>query len=489
MRGTRGAGVVAVAVLVAVPGGAMARTAYRQQPYVRAIARVARGPESAMLTPAGTLLTAAQGLAVDAQLPGGGPVMSRDTLAMVGFPSRRSQTAELLLYSKPSAGGWSAAKPGVASLGVGLDSTSLAAGNGFAAVSADAGGVTASLSGGCSQIAVFAAGASGFSGSLAPSACLADPAADVRVDAAGSDAVVTPGISYSSLEVFPEPAGGWAGTVGPAAQLQTSDGAYFHSVVMSGTTVAAVGTSAGRKPAVYVFTEPASGWSGVIHETARIPLDVVSLQLSGQTIVAYGAGKPNAANGYVERAPVWVLRRPAGGWAATRPPHPSGYIVATDDDEDAGLEPGAFAGGTVVFSNVTDCDQSQYAPCLSTVHALDGLGSPSDATAQLPIGASLSLRDSDGTPIASDGSTLALGADGIDLYTIAHPAPARVTRTSLTGLAGPHPRLELSVVNETRSSPLTSLRILLPAQLGGHGRARTIAFRPARRSATVILRG
>ena len=181
---------------------------------------------------------------------------------------------------------------------------------------------------------------------------------------------------------------------------------------MSGTTVAAVGTSAGRKPAVYVFTEPASGWSGVIQETARIPLAVVGLQLSGRTIVAYGAGTRNAGDGYVERAPVRVLRRPAGGWAAARPPHPSGYVVATDDDEDVGLEPGTLAGGTVALSNVTNCDQSQHAPCLSTVYALDGLGSAPDATAQLPIGASLSLRDSDGTPIVGDGSTLALGADG-----------------------------------------------------------------------------
>lgn len=78
---------------------------------------------------------------------------------------------------------------------------------------------------------------------------------------------------------------------------------------------------------------------------------------------------------------------------------------------------------------------------------------------------------------------------GIDLYKVAHPAPARVTRTSLTRLAGPHPTLRLSVADETRSSPLASLRILLPAHLSGRGRVRTIAFGPTRRSGTVTLRG
>jgi hypothetical protein len=489
MRGTSGAAAVASVMLVAVPGGALARTAHRQEPIVRATAQVARGPESTTLTRAGTLLTAAQGSAVDAQIPGGGPAMSRDTLAVVAFPSRRSEAAELLLYSKPNTGAWSTAKPRVAPLGAGLDSTFLAAGDGFAAINAYADSMAAPLPGGCSQIAVFAGGASGFSGMLSPSACLTDPLVSVRTQAAGSNAVVATGAAYSSLDVFAEPAGGWAGTLTPAAQLQTSDGADLNSVAMSGTTVAAVGTSAGRKPAVYVFTEPASGWSGVIQETARIPLAVVGLQLSGRTIVAYGAGTPNAAEGYVERAPVWVLRRPAGGWAAARPPHPSGYVVVTDDGEDVGLEPGTLAGNTVALSNVTNCDQSQYAPCLSTVYALDGLGSASDATAQLPIGPSLSLRNSDGTPIVGDGSTLAVGADGIDFYTVAHPTPATVRRTSLTRLAGPHPTLRLSVLDETRSSPLAALRILLPAQLGGRGRARTIAFRPTRRSATVTLRG
>ena len=142
---------------------------------MRATAQVARGPESTTLTPAGTLLTAAQGSAVDAQIPGGGPVMSCDTLAVVAFPSRRSGATELLLYRRPNAGGWSAAKPGVAPLGAGLDSTYLAAGDGFAVINAYADGMAASFPGGCSQIAVFAGGASGFSNTLSPSACLTDP--------------------------------------------------------------------------------------------------------------------------------------------------------------------------------------------------------------------------------------------------------------------------------------------------------------------------
>jgi hypothetical protein len=476
--------VMACAALGAVPGVAAAK---RRVSVVRGMGvRVSRGPWSATLKPAGRLpddrRMSPGGLVNDARLFGGGPVIGGDTLAMIGFASFKTQAAELLLYTK-AAGGWSAAKaPAV--YPVARDSSfSIAVSRGLVAVNVDPDGSTPT-SGACST-PVFAAGPGGFTGTLTPVACLPPNSAPV---AAGSNAIVarSPG---SAPEVFAEPAGGWSGTVAPAAQLQASDGAGLGSVSMSQTTIAAAGTNA-----VYLFTEPHGGWSGVIHETARIAVPGVrSVTLSGKTLVAVGEENVIDSFNLVARAPVFMLHEQAAGWQAVRSPQPRAFVQTApgQDATDYGLSPASELGATTAFTNIRTCSDEGNPPCPATIWAINGLTSTVDAPPQLPVNASSQeIPDADGTPIASDGSTLALGADGVRLYTIAHAAPARVTRATLTGLTGatPHPALGLSVAAGKGAPALTSLRVLVARGLGGSGRPRTIAFTPSKRTATVKLR-
>jgi hypothetical protein len=335
---------------------------------------------------------------------------------------------------------------------------------------------------------VFTAGPAGFSGRLTPAACLADNSAPV---AAGANTIVT-AAGLATLEVFAEPSAGWSGTVAPAAQLQTSDGVNLSSVSMSGTTIAAVGQGEGVK-AVYIFTEPAGGWSGVIHETARItfPDFLRAATLSGTTLVALGAGDLIDPHENVVRTPVFVLRRPAAGWQTLSASQARAFVqTGPGQDPDFGLDPASLLGRTTAFTNSMVCGEVGAPPCVTTIWAVNGLTSAVAAPKQLPVSPSSGEIDADGTPLASDGTTLALGADGVRLSTIAHTTPARVSDATLTGLTGPKPRpaLRLTVIAGKGAAALASVRVLVPAQLGGADHAQTIAIKPSKRTATVTLR-
>ena len=401
------------------------------------------------------------------------------------------------MYAKP-AGGWSAA-------------TSAAAGFyqppanydfGSPAISRDLIAVgEGNQIDGTSDVVVFTPGPAGFTGASAPAAHLEAP--DSNPIAVSSSTVLTGfgGIfgSESALQVFTEPAGGWSGTVAPAAQLQASDGAPLGYASMSGNTVAAVGiqsVNTNNRTAVYIFTEPAGGWSGVIHETARIPLaDIESLTLSGHTLVAIGGGETKALD-VVARAPVFVLRRPPGGWGALKPPQPSAFVREQDYPVNsiAGLGPVSVTGGTVVLTGTgSGCAGTDgNGICPARIWAIGGLSSSTTAAKALPVAASAQLPNTFGYPIAVDGSTLALSDErGVQLYTITRATPARlVRRATLTGLTGaqPSPVLRLSVAAGNGSAALKSLRMLVPASLGGSGTPRTIKLSKPSRAVTVTLR-
>jgi hypothetical protein len=83
--------------------------------------------------------------------------------------------------------------------------------------------------------------------------------------------------SQGAVYVFTQQSGGWSDET-QAAKLTASDGAVDdnlgHSVAISGSTVVAGAPGPvlnGSQPgAVYVFNQPAGGWSGPQHETAKL---------------------------------------------------------------------------------------------------------------------------------------------------------------------------------------------------------------------------
>jgi len=135
---------------------------------------------------------------------------------------------------------------------------------------------------------VFEEPAGGWSGSMTQSAELTAPAGAGNAELGGSVAAsggtvavgapalnVGSNVDQGAVFVYSEPASGWSGVLSPAAELTASDGTSddsFGTVAASGSTIAVAGSS--RTPGslnhVYLFTQPASGWSGHLTESSEL---------------------------------------------------------------------------------------------------------------------------------------------------------------------------------------------------------------------------
>jgi len=475
-------------LIVGMACGLLAAVAVSAQARTRGLhvgVRLTQGPWSATLTPAGRLPNdpsnaGARGLQNDGGSLDSGPVIGGDTLATIGIASSRSQAPVLLLYTKGSAGWSHAGSPASYRFPGAPDRFSMAAADGLVAVLGldDNGSPTIP---GCTT-PVFVAGSRGFSGRLTPAACLAGGVSPV---AATSHMVVATSDSSPGLQIFTEPVGGWSGTVAPSATLQPSDGDDLGDVTVAGSTIAALGQDDYQ---VHLFSEPAGGWSGLVADSAQIQVSggASVATLSGRTLTVWGADQfdppqPGAPLG------VFRIREPAGGWRSATVSRPRAYVQPGPNDDTP--QQGVVLNGMTAVTNLVSCGD-QGGTCTSKIWAINGLGAGAATAPQLPVGQSVFAPRADGTPVTSDGTTLALGDTGIQLYTVAHTPPAHVVRASLTGLAagGGRPVLRLSVAAGRRSTAIASARVLVPAQLGGDGVARVIKLRRATRTATITLR-
>jgi hypothetical protein len=165
---------------------------------------------------------------------------------------------------------------------------------------------------------VFDQPAGGWSGALHESGMLASPDGVQgfgQVVVASGPVVVVPAAGI--LYVYVEPAGGWVGVIKPVAKL-TAPGEGLGNgnqdgvaISPSGRTIVATASPSIRS--LYVFTEPAGGWSGTVTDTAKLTgsdrPDLFNVAMSGRTIVAVG----NDPSGLIASA--YVFTEPAGGWA------------------------------------------------------------------------------------------------------------------------------------------------------------------------------
>jgi hypothetical protein len=136
------------------------------------------------------------------------------------------------------------------------------------------------------------------------------------------------GNSYQgAVYVFTEPSGGWS-TATQTAELTASDGAggdeLGWNVAVSGDTIVAgaiqrqIGTQAGQG-AVYVFTEPANGWTNATETAELTASDGAANDNLGWSVAVNGptitAGAPSHAVGDNDtQGAVYVFTKPAGGW-------------------------------------------------------------------------------------------------------------------------------------------------------------------------------
>jgi hypothetical protein len=124
-----------------------------------------------------------------------------------------------------------------------------------------------------------------------------------------------------SAYIFVEPSGGWADMT-QTAELTPSDGTLYDdfgfSVSVSGETVIVGGGQCGGgcPGTAYIFAEPPNGWSDMTETAQLTPADHgvdafgISVSINGPTAVVGGSN-----SGYEGAGAVYVFVEPAGGWS------------------------------------------------------------------------------------------------------------------------------------------------------------------------------
>lgn len=123
--------------------------------------------------------------------------------------------------------------------------------------------------------------------------------------------------------VFVRPSGGWSGSLTQTAELTATDSGLLSymgcSVAVSGNTIVAGSYGQNNfQGSVYVFVQPAGGWT-TMTQTAELTASNgkasdffgFSASISGNAVVA---GAPSAANTY---GAAYIYVEPANGWATT----------------------------------------------------------------------------------------------------------------------------------------------------------------------------
>jgi hypothetical protein len=169
------------------------------------------------------------------------------------------------------------------------------------------------------------------------------------------------GASY----VFTRPAAGWSGVRHESAELTATDGAAEDQLggfatAISGRTVVAssgfheVGTNAQQGEA-YVFTEPASGWSGARHESARLLasdgtagdyLGLGPIVISGDIVAT--ASPYHVVNGVHDAGTVYLYQKPSRGWSGTRLESAERVATGPQSGDSLGYGDLAISGTTLI---------------------------------------------------------------------------------------------------------------------------------------------
>src|SRR5579884_3212339 len=296
-------------------------------------------------------------------------------------------------------------------------------------------------------------------------------------------------VGQGAVYVFSEPASGWANGT-QTAELTASDGAAYDqlgwSVGVSGSTVVAganehwVGGN-GYQGAVYVFSEPASGWADST-ETAELTASDggasdglgISVAVSGSTIVA-GAGG-HQVGGNTQQGAAYVFSEPAGGWANSTE---TAELTAADGASGDLLEFVGLSGSTVVagapYHQVGSNSQQgaayefDYPPSAPTTTTTALSSSPNPATVgqQVSYTATVSPAPDGGTVAFSDGGGTIFGCGSVAVNTTTGEATCPVTYST----AGSH-SITASYSGDghySRSSSSTVTQVINQSGTGGGG--------------------
>ena len=335
----------------------------------------------------------------------------------------------------------------------------------------------------------------------------------------GTGSAVGEFASGTGLYVFIKPPGGWSGTLHESAKLTVADSSAggLGPVGISGDTIVAgspstqVGSNS-RQGAVYVFNKPIAGWTGILHDSAKLtPSSGVTDEGVGVAVAASRGDVFAGAFRNGSLATVYVFGRPTGGWSGTIHEQatliaPSSKVLSSLATSGSTLVIGSSASDPVVFTepsrgwsgaihpaakltmNFGDRDiGSLVAVSGHTVVALKAMTGPMACCSYVPLPGSLYVFNrpaggwsgvigaestaatrvpSTGIPLALDGQTIATGGYGaLDMFEHSNPLPPAVGNASLSGLATGKPSLHFSLHAGHASPALTSVTVSLPRGL------------------------
>ncbi len=210
--------------------------------------------------------------------------------------------------------------------------------------------------------------------------------------------------SRGRVQIFTEPAGGWVSAT-PTGSIIASDTTsydYFGwALSVSGSTIAAGAYNNNNLGAVYVFVEPAAGWSGSHSQKAKLTASDgraqdalgAAVAINGNTIVA-GAQKRNNDTGLA-----YVFVEPASGWK---------NMTQTGELSATGLAIGDFFGNGVAVAPTRIAIGSSTTLTTGTAYAYTE--SATGWKSSLPTSEATVTGGEYGCPVAISGSVLAAGA-------------------------------------------------------------------------------
>ena len=227
-----------------------------------------------------------------------------------------------------------------------------------------------------------------------------------------------------TLYVFTRPAAGWSGTLLPSGTLTTSGGLLFDgrgpSMAISGSDIFVSGATAPTGGAVFVFHRPSGGWTGVIHEQARLE---VPSSPSLWPITAFGSGVAAGTSGSNGVVNADVFTMPSHGWsgsvrvAAMLRPHPLPYGGETNPYIGSLAASDSTIAALVLGPTSSNCFPTNV--CGETLYAFSRPRRGWRGTITTESGASAAPPTLSAYPLAVEGSSIATGGgDGaIDIFT------------------------------------------------------------------------
>jgi hypothetical protein len=334
-------------------------------------------------------------VAISEEMVSGQPVQT----IVVGAPAAKVGTSSqgaAYVFTEP-VGGWGSAPPQTAKL-----------------TASD--GNTGDNLGGCEKPLVGGQPASFFNGSVAISGS--------TIVAGACEAKVGGNFNQGAAYEFTKPSTGWANAT-QTAKLTASNGtAGSHlgaSVAVSDATVVA---GAPDRAAVFLYTEPATGWASATESAQLINSNATpdsqlgtSVAISGpanaQTVAAGDPGEQVGSN--FDQGAAYVYTEPGSGWASATPIPQTAQLTASDGAPGDNLgDSVAVTGSTVVAGapDATSCSQANgcFNEGAAYVYTEPGSGW-ADGTESARLTSNGSPGDDQlGFSVAAAGSTVVAGA-------------------------------------------------------------------------------